>query len=354
WNTLATDTFSGLGNHTVDGGSSPDATPPTAPTNLTSSNITQTSVNLTWSASTDNVAVTGYQVFNGATLVTTTTNLNYTVTGLTAATAYTFSVKAKDAANNVSAASNTVNITTLANAISYCASKGNNVNYEYIDNVAIGGISNVTGANSGYGDFTAQIGNLTYGNNTIIVSAGFASSSYTEYWKVWIDFNKNGTFESTEEVVSGSSSSAGNLSYTFSVPSSALAGTTRMRVAMKWNGAPTSCETFSYGEVEDYTVNIGASAKGFNTSTIKADAKLGNEAPIFAVNLFPNPTSNSINIHLKDGRKANYTITNTIGQIVKKGLVTREPVKIQSLKAGIYFIEIRDANKAFTKKFIKK
>ena len=331
----------------------PDTQAPTAPSSLTASNTTQTSVNLAWSASTDNVAVTGYDVFNGATKISTVTTTNYQVTGLTAATAYAFTVKAKDAAGNTSTASNSVAITTLPSAVSYCTSKGSNVNYEYIDNVVIGGISNSTSANSGYGDFTSLIGNLNIGNNTIIVSAGFASSSYTEHWRVWIDFNKNGTFESSEQVVSGSSSSAANLSYTFAVPPSALTGTTRMRVSMKWNGAPTACETFSYGEVEDYTVNIGASAK-ISTKEIIADAELGEEKAIFEATVYPNPTTNFINIQLRDGRDATYKIVNLLGQIVKKGQVSRNNINVQNLKSGIYILEVNDGQRSFTKKISKR
>jgi hypothetical protein len=74
-----------------------------------------------------------------------------------------------------------------------------------------------------------------------VLSVGFFGSLYIENWKVWIDFNQNGTFESSEDVVTGSTSSAGNLSYNFNVPSSAVSGTTRMRVSMKWNAAPTAC-----------------------------------------------------------------------------------------------------------------
>ena len=66
---------------------------------------TTTSVPLSWTASTDNVAVTGYDVYRGTTLVGTSTTTSYTVTGLTAGTAYSFTVRAKDAAGNVSAAS---------------------------------------------------------------------------------------------------------------------------------------------------------------------------------------------------------------------------------------------------------
>ncbi|EFM11780.1 glycoside hydrolase family 5 [Paenibacillus curdlanolyticus YK9] len=89
-----------------------DTTAPTAPTNLASPSKTASTVNLTWSASTDNVAVTGYDVYRGATLAGTTTSTSYTATGLTANTAYSFTVKAKDAAGNVSSASSALSVTT--------------------------------------------------------------------------------------------------------------------------------------------------------------------------------------------------------------------------------------------------
>jgi len=237
--------------------------------------------------------------------------------------------------------------------LDYCDAAGQNANYEYIDYIAIGGISNTTGSNGGYADFTSQTGNLSYGTNTIIVSAGFASSAYTEYWKVWIDFNQNGTFDSDEEVVSGSSSSSANLSYSFTVPTSANSGNTKMRVAMKWDATPTSCETFSYGEVEDYTVTIGNTAKGISFETVIADEALGNEAPLFDANLYPNPAVSTVNIALKDLRDATYSIYNTIGQVVLKGNTNRT-INVSNLHNGIYTIEINDGQRSFTKKLIKK
>ncbi len=97
-----------------DGNSTPDTQAPSAPTNLTSSNLSATSVKLSWTTSTDNVGVTGYTVFRGTDSLTTVTALSYTVTGLSAATAYSFTVRARDAAKNRSDASSPANITTLA------------------------------------------------------------------------------------------------------------------------------------------------------------------------------------------------------------------------------------------------
>ncbi|MFJ9338569.1 carbohydrate binding domain-containing protein [Streptomyces sp. NPDC101733] len=97
----------------LDGpGGSADTVAPTVPGNLTSTGKTATTATLAWSASTDNVGVTGYDVYQGATKVATATGTGATVTGLNPNTAYGFSVRARDAAGNTSGASNTVSVTT--------------------------------------------------------------------------------------------------------------------------------------------------------------------------------------------------------------------------------------------------
>ncbi|WP_298544592.1 fibronectin type III domain-containing protein [uncultured Aquimarina sp.] len=101
-------------------GSTADTTAPTAPTNLTGTNTTQTTTDLSWTAATDNVGVTGYDVYQDGTLVTTVTTTNYTATGLTANTSYAFIVRAKDAAGNESADSNTANVTTTGSTGNGC------------------------------------------------------------------------------------------------------------------------------------------------------------------------------------------------------------------------------------------
>lgn len=99
-------------NLTLVTGGGGDTAAPTAPGNARSTGTTANSVSLAWDASTDNVGVTGYEVHNGATLATTVTGTTATVSGLAADTAYTFTVKAKDAAGNVSAASSPVSART--------------------------------------------------------------------------------------------------------------------------------------------------------------------------------------------------------------------------------------------------
>lgn len=91
-----------------------DRKAPTAPSSLMASAITETSVALTWKASTDQVGVTGYSVYRGTQLIGKTAALSYTVTALSPGTAYTFSVKAYDQAGNVSLSSNPLSVTTKA------------------------------------------------------------------------------------------------------------------------------------------------------------------------------------------------------------------------------------------------
>ena len=141
----------------------------------------------------------------------------------------------------------------------YCASQGNSVNDEYISRVQVGSINNTSGAQL-YSDFTSVSTNLTKGaTNTITITPTWTGSTYAEGYAAWIDYNNDGDFtDSGEQVFSKAASSVTPASGTFTVSTSAVTGSTRLRVAMKYNGVPTSCEAFSYGEVEDYTVNIVA------------------------------------------------------------------------------------------------
>ena len=93
----------------------PVATDSVAPSSFTLSSTGQTcaTIDLSWTAATDNVGVTGYEIYVNGSYVTTTTNLTYTVTGLSASTQYSIYVKAKDAANN-STNSNTITPSTVS------------------------------------------------------------------------------------------------------------------------------------------------------------------------------------------------------------------------------------------------
>ncbi|WP_181790517.1 DUF4082 domain-containing protein [Myxococcus llanfairpwllgwyngyllgogerychwyrndrobwllllantysiliogogogochensis] len=91
---------------------SPDTQAPTAPLGLVASAASASAINLGWNASTDNVGVAAYDIFRDGVKIASTASRTYSDTGLTAATAYSYLVKARDAAGNLSADSNAVTATT--------------------------------------------------------------------------------------------------------------------------------------------------------------------------------------------------------------------------------------------------
>ena len=97
-------------NFTIDS-SSIDEIPPTAPANLTATNITSSSAELSWTASTDNIGVTGYEIFVNGSSHSSNSDTTFVLSGLTSGTSYAVSVKAKDAAGNESEEGQ-INVTT--------------------------------------------------------------------------------------------------------------------------------------------------------------------------------------------------------------------------------------------------
>jgi len=95
-----------------------DTQAPTAPANLVASGSSSTQINLTWTASTDNVGVSGYQIFRNGVLAGTSPVPSYSDTGLAAATSYSYYIRAYDAAMNYSAPSNTAVAATLSGGVS--------------------------------------------------------------------------------------------------------------------------------------------------------------------------------------------------------------------------------------------
>ncbi|MBI3502387.1 MAG: T9SS type A sorting domain-containing protein [Bacteroidetes bacterium] len=140
----------------------------------------------------------------------------------------------------------------------YCSANGNSVAYEYINNVTLNTINNTTGATSGgYANYTSTSTSLAKSSAyTISLKPGFVSSSYTEYFKVYIDYNNNMDFSDAGEDVYTSSGSSSTVSGSFTIPSAAITGTVRMRVMMSDSPISSSCGSYNYGEVEDYSINI--------------------------------------------------------------------------------------------------
>lgn len=320
-----------------------DTIAPTAPTSLVASGTTSNSTNLSWTASSDNAAVTGYDVYNGATLLGTTSSTSYAVSGLSASTTYTFSVKAKDAVGNISASSNIVNVTTLAPA--YCSSQGNSVASEKIGKVVFGTISNTSTGGTGYENFTAISTNATRGTvYTITITPSWTSTKRKEGYAVWIDYNGDGDFADVgEQVWTKAASTTTPVSGTITIPATAIVGATRMRVSMKYNAIPTMCETFASGQVEDYTVNI--------VSSVAKIANVSGKA-ITEIKLYPNPTTSILNVS-SVSENATFKVYNMLGQSIMDGRLSNGSVDVSNISAGIYVLEVTDKEATSVNRFIK-
>lgn len=262
----------------------------------------------------------------------------------------------------------TLNITAASSPAptGYCASNGSNNTDEWIDLVEFGGISNVTAKNTGgYGNYTNLTGNLNIGgaSQSVYVSAGFLSTAYMEYWRIWIDLNRDGDFTDAGELVgSANSSLSTKLTMSVTIPSTASAGLTRMRVSMKYNAAQTGpCEVFSYGEVEDYLVNLGG------TTTLATMSNGGNDSestlifdeaitPTPDMLVYPNPALVQISLNM-DRREGDveYSIMNMHGAIVKTGMLydRENTVVIEELPAGTYLVVAKNSLRTWTTKFLK-
>lgn len=145
----------------------------------------------------------------------------------------------------------------------YCAANGNSVAYEWISNVTFGTINNnSTGTTGGYANYTSTSATVTKGSAySVSLKTGYASTAYTEYWNVYIDYNNDLDFADAGELAfSGTTNSTTPLTGSVTIPTTAATATVRMRVRMSDAITTNPCGTFSYGEVEDYTLIIQTSA----------------------------------------------------------------------------------------------
>jgi chitodextrinase len=324
--------------------SAPDTTAPSAPTTLAASGTTSTTTNLSWIASTDDVAVTGYDIYQNGIFKASTAATTYAVTGLTASTAYTFYVQAKDAAGNVSIASNTVNVSTLVNTITYCNSQGSSTSSERIGKVVFGTINNTSTGTAGYENFTSQSTNRTRSTAyTITITPSWTGGTFSEGYAVFIDYNQDGDFaDSGETVFTKSKTKVTPVSGTFTIPATALLGSTRMRVSMKYNGTPTSCEVFSRGQVEDYTINIVATGKGDNQENNN----------LLSVSVYPNPVKGGV-LNISSSENATYRVLNILGQELLNGKIENGSIPVSNINPGSYILEITSKGQSVVKRFIK-
>jgi chitodextrinase len=211
-----------------------DTQAPTVPSGLASSSITQTSFTLSWTASTDNTAVTGYEIFRNGSSIGTSSTTSFNVTGLAAATTYAMTVRARDAVPNWSAQSTALNVTTQSTGSSLTVSPGSlsigsaagsspiavtsNVSWTATDNQSWITVSPASGSNNGTVNVTvtantgstSRAGTVTIAGGSItrtiaVTQSGVTSGQATigtNFWRVdwgsgWSDYYNSGVNWST-------------------------------------------------------------------------------------------------------------------------------------------------------------
>jgi len=137
--------------------------------------------------------------------------------------------------------------------VGYCAATGGCD--ESISRVQLNGIDNTTSC-SGYGDFTNLSTDMSIGNPYLITVTNGNPVYSTDQCGLWVDWNQNGAFDIDESISMSGSPGVGPYTAQIIPPAGAKFGETRLRIRIDYNQTPQPCGTTTYGEVEDYTVNI--------------------------------------------------------------------------------------------------
>jgi hypothetical protein len=215
---------------------------------------------------TGNTPITGTGTWTVSPTGPTINNLyspNSTVSGLVPGTTYTFTWTIA----NSPCASSSSTMTVLAPAgpgcWNYCASNATSTADSRINRVQLNTIDQ-TSPNTCqvYTDYTAVNTNVVVGTSyTLAITKGTCGSNYAGFFGAWIDWNNDGDFDDAGEqvILNTTQQAAGVLAVqsTFSIPVGAALGATRMRcIFREGTVAPSPCGTYTYGETEDYTINI--------------------------------------------------------------------------------------------------
>lgn len=326
----------------------------TAPVGITTSNITAYGATVSWTPISNATYMIRYRkVGQTAWIATTSTSPTVTLAGLTDATSYEIQIAAV-CSGTPGAYSASVNFTTAS--ISYCAASSATAANLFISNVTVANLNNTSGGAT-YTNFTTNPSlqvNLTKGvSNTMTITANIPAYNLA---MVFIDYNRDGTFDASERVMNFPVTNVSSFTGSFTVPSTAIEGQTlRMRVLFGFAGSGNAglngpatwvCgagTNFNDGEVEDYNVVV---AYTLGTSDV-ANPKDG-------IQIYPNPVSDILNV-TKVSDKATFKIYSVAGQLVNSGNINSGKINVSELVKGGYVITIEEKGKdLFKSKFIKK
>ena len=309
----------------------PNCATVTAPANG-ATNVAYQSLPITWTAPSGTSAASSYEVYldkntNPTTLVNTVTTTTYTATNLDPSSTYYLKVIAKNTAGSATGCT-VYSFTTMAPT--YCTAGATSTSFEKISNVTFANINQNSTATAGYEDFTSTIGNVTAGQ-TYTFTASFTGTSYDkDHVLVWIDFNNDKDFNDAGEQVLVTATKKSPWTGSITIPAGATATTTRMRVRLNDSGSSTSnitpCGTSTFGQVEDYTLNIASLAV---SDVNKADN----------IKAYPNPVKDVLKLEAA-GTIKSVKVFDTAGkQIMTKELnEAKSQIDLSKLGTGVYVV----------------
>jgi hypothetical protein len=141
-----------------------------------------------------------------------------------------------------------------AEPLAYCAASGGACD-EYIVRVQLNEIDNMTTC-SGYANYTNLSTSMKVGTSYEIIVTNGALQWPDDQCGLWVDWNQNEVFDPSEEIPMNGTPGVGPYTAQITPPIGAKSGATRLRTRITYNQTPVPCGTTSYGEVEDYTVNV--------------------------------------------------------------------------------------------------
>ena len=245
--------------------------------------------------------------------------------------------------------------TTPPPTSAYCTSKGTSQAYEYINLVQLGSINRSSGADGGYYNGTATSTSVAAGSSqTISYRSGFTGSGYAEYFRIYADWNQDGDFlDAGENLVSSTNTAVVTTtrSATFTVPTTARNGATRLRIVMSDNSATNSCGTYSYGETEDYTITVTGGTLTAPSITALSGATESPALRMLAV--YPNPATNLVNLSLGDAEITSVVVTDLRGARINGLSFANGVLNISGLAKGMYTLSVSDGQKVFHQRFVK-
>jgi PKD repeat protein len=253
------------------------------------------------------------------------------------------------------------NYIIVAQATGPCTPSVTSACDEYIQNITLNTINNTTACTTGgYVSYMSTSTSLTKGTQytmTVTPAIGANAGAYTgDEIAIWIDYNNDFTFASTERVGYVLVGTGWSNQFTFTVPTTAITGAVRMRVRISYSvvaegGAPIDpCAVASFGETEDYTINIlagGGSGVGIEENTLNA------------VSIYPNPTESLLNVDLSQVSEEVETVTliditgKTI-QTISVNAADKVNFDLSSIASGLYYVRIASATNAVMKQVVKK